>query len=348
MAAEVREDYLSQNLDTQYRKRITADTKPLTFTTTEAPKSSKPMSTARKISAGIITVAHIFSFIALYDMFFVLEPMKAFKWFSAAFIMYWITGTQGITAGVHRLWAHRSYKANLPTRIWLMIMNSIANQASIITWATEHRVHHIHSDTDADPHNINRGFFYAHMGWLYSPRTDAFVAAKKEVEVSDLYADPVANIQDKYYVFFGPFFCFILPTLMGLYFSNDSWRGFLYLGCLRWVLTLHVTWNINSVSHMFGSRPYTDETEVKATNNLFTSIFSGGEGWHHFHHYKHWSSDYRACDQESMWKWNDPSGIDWRFNAARFWIDLFAALGGVSDRKVFGSPLKALGLDKEQ
>jgi len=296
------------------------------------------MSMVRKVSAGLITVSHIFSLIALYDAFFVLDTTRGLKWFFAAMFMYWFTGIQGITAGAHRLWAHRSYKAALPVRIWLMIMNSIANQASIITWATEHRIHHIHADTDADPHNINRGFFFAHMGWLFSPRTDAFVAAKKEVEVSDLYNDPVTYIQDKYYIFFGPFFCYILPTLLGAYFGGDAWRGFIYLANLRWVTTLHVTWNINSVSHMFGEKPYDDS--IKATENLFTSIFSGGEGWHHFHHFKHFSSDYRACDQVSLFGWNDPSGIDIRFNTARMWIDFYAALGGVWDRKVLGSPKK--------
>eukprot|EP00461_Guttulinopsis_vulgaris_P009880 UN09951 len=86
-----------------------------------------------------------------------------------------------------------------------MFMNSIANQGSILQWATDHRIHHVHVDTDADPHNINRGFFFAHMGWLFAPRTDAWAEAKKEIVVKDLQEDPVVAIQDKYYIFFGPF-----------------------------------------------------------------------------------------------------------------------------------------------
>lgn len=286
---------------------------------------------SRKISASIITIAHIYALGAIYDMFFVCETnTMALKWFLAATIMYWVTGIQGITAAAHRLWAHRSYKATWPVRLWLMLMNSIANQGSIITWATEHRIHHIHVDTDADPHNINRGFFYAHMGWLYTARTDAFAEAKKQVDVSDLYADPIANFQDKYYSFVSIWFCYVMPTLMGWYFGGSALRGFLYLANLRWIMTLHATWNVNSVSHMFGDQPYDDEQ--KATENRFVSIFSGGEGWHNFHHA--YASDYRACEQVSLLKSQDPSGIDWRFNAARMWIDLFAALGGVYDRKV--------------
>lgn len=52
----------------------------------------------------------------------------------------------GITGGVHRLWAHRSYKATYPLRLWLMLSNSIANQGSIWHWARDHRVHHKHSE----------------------------------------------------------------------------------------------------------------------------------------------------------------------------------------------------------
>lgn len=38
----------------------------------------------------------------------------------------------GITGGVHRLWAHRSYKASFPLRVYLMLSNSIANQGITI------------------------------------------------------------------------------------------------------------------------------------------------------------------------------------------------------------------------
>jgi len=326
------EDYLSQHFANTQRARLPSDEKSasVVYTTTDQPKSSRPMSMARKISAVIITLSHLFSLWALYDMLFVAEFAQGLKWFAAATIMYYITGIQGITAGVHRLWAHRSYTANFPTRVWLMCMNSIANQASIITWATEHRIHHLHVDTDADPHNANRGLFFAHIGWLYSRRTDAFAAAKKEVDVADLYADPVANFQDKYYPIVSVWFCFIMPTLMGLYFGGSAWRGFLYLANLRWIMNLHVTWNVNSLAHFYGDRPY--DPNQKASEHLFTSILSGGEGWHNFHHTV--ATDYRGCEQESMWRWNDPSGIDWRFNGARFFIDLYAALGGVSDRRV--------------
>lgn len=91
-----------------------------------------------------------------------------------AFILWPITGL-GITAGVHRLWAHRSYNATLPYRFLLMIFNSIANQGPIYHWARDHRVHHKYSETDADPHNATRGFFFAHMGWLLVKKHPKYV-----------------------------------------------------------------------------------------------------------------------------------------------------------------------------
>ncbi|CAN0547966.1 unnamed protein product, partial [Laminaria digitata] len=80
---------------------------------------------------------------------------------------YYNNSGVGITGGVHRLWAHRSYDAHWSVRVFMMLINSMANQGSIYHWSRDHRVHHKHSETDADPHNAKRGFFFAHMGWLY-------------------------------------------------------------------------------------------------------------------------------------------------------------------------------------
>ena len=83
-----------------------------------------------------------------------------------------ITGALGITAGAHRLWSHRSYKARLPARIIMMLANSMANQGSILHWSRCHRAHHRASDTPRDPHSSTFGFFYAHVGWLLFHKTE--------------------------------------------------------------------------------------------------------------------------------------------------------------------------------
>ncbi len=73
---------------------------------------------------------------------------------------------EGLTAGAHRLWSHRSYRAGLPLRIFLAFGHTMASQNSLFVWCRDHRVHHKFSDTDADPHNPTRGFFFAHVSYI--------------------------------------------------------------------------------------------------------------------------------------------------------------------------------------
>lgn len=284
-------------------------------------RASRGMTRDRIIAAGFIIAGHLFGLYGIY-LIACMPFWTALKWTTAVLLGYLIPGTMGITAGAHRLWAHRTYKANLPARLILAFMNLIDNQSSILHWALEHRVHHQYVDSEADPHNINEGFWHAHMLWLFRPRSDAFVAARKKIDASDLLNDPVVYYQDKYYGILAPFCCYILPTIAGYYFTGEAFTSFVLLGQLRWVILLHATWCVNSVAHMFGERPY--RPNEKPTEIGAVSLISGGEGWHNWHHAFPW--DYSASETNV--------NIFWRFNLARFWIDCFAALGWVWDRKV--------------
>uniref|UniRef100_A0A1B0GM39 Fatty acid desaturase domain-containing protein n=1 Tax=Phlebotomus papatasi TaxID=29031 RepID=A0A1B0GM39_PHLPP len=113
-----------------------------------------------------------------------------------AFVLYVVSGL-GITAGAHRLWAHRAYKAKLPLRIILVIFNTIAFQDCAMHWARDHRVHHKFSETDADPHNATRGFFFSHIGWLLCRKHPEVIAKGRNLDISDLKADPVLRFQKK-------------------------------------------------------------------------------------------------------------------------------------------------------
>lgn len=103
----------------------------------------------------------------------------------------------GITAGAHRLWSHKSYKAKLPLKIFLTICNTIAFQNSIWEWARDHRVHHKFSETDADPHNAKNGFFFSHVGWLLVKKHPDVRRKGKVIDMSDLDQDPVVAFQKK-------------------------------------------------------------------------------------------------------------------------------------------------------
>lgn len=152
-----------------------------------------------------------------------------------AFLLWPFSGL-GITAGVHRLWSHRSYKAGRVVRGFLMLMNSIANQGSIWHWARDHRVHHKHSETDADPHNATRGFFFAHMGWLFVKKHPDVVFEGKKLDFSDLEADGFVVFQRRFDPWFAFFMCFFAPAIFGRWAWGETfWNGFFVAGSLRYV-----------------------------------------------------------------------------------------------------------------
>jgi stearoyl-CoA desaturase (Delta-9 desaturase) len=194
-----------------------------------------------------------------------------------AFILWPISGL-GITAGVHRLWAHRSYDATFALRVILMLFNSIANQGSIWHWSRDHRVHHKHSETDADPHNATRGFFYAHMGWLLIQKHKDVVTAGKKLNFDDLLNDATVMFQKKLDPWFALFMCFVMPGLVCTLWGDNFWTGFYVAGGLRYVAVLHFTWLVNSAAHLYGDHPY--DPKSWPAENPVVSLLSIGEGWH--------------------------------------------------------------------
>lgn len=70
-------------------------------------------------------------------------------------------------------------------------------QNSLWEWCRDHRVHHKFTETDADPHNVKRGFFFAHVGWLLVKKHDDVKTKGKLVDMSDLEQDPVVMFQKK-------------------------------------------------------------------------------------------------------------------------------------------------------
>lgn len=226
-------------------------------------------------------------------------------------------GALGITAGAHRLWSHRAYKARLPLRIFLAILNSMAFQNDIIEWSRDHRVHHKFSETDADPHNAKRGFFFSHMGWLLVRKHPDVKDKGKSCDMSDLYADPVCAFQRKYYKLSLLLLCFIMPTLVPWYFWEESlWSSF-FINMLRLVLALNATWCVNSVAHLWGNRPY--DRHINPVENILVSAAAVGEGYHNYHHT--FPYDYKTSE------------YGWRINITSILIDTMYVLGQAYDRK---------------
>lgn len=188
-----------------------------------------------------------------------------------------------ITAGYHRFYAHKAYSTNLFVESILLFFASMSFMGSVFEWAADHRIHHRFVDSDRDPYNIKKGFWHAHMLWIFKKRPKFDRSA-----IPDLTSRKILRFQHKYR----------LP----LYIITNS-LAFLFLGWLvqdfigilvfaiglRLFLVHHATWFINSAAHTWGSPTYSKE--LSAMDNFFLALVTFGEGYHNYHHV--FASDYR-------------------------------------------------------
>ena len=207
-----------------------------------------------------------------------------FSWATVGQGALWafLTGL-GVTAGYHRLIAHRAWRANPVVKALLLGFGAGAVQNSGLTWSADHRRHHAHTDKDEDPYNISRGFFWAHMGWIF------FKDSNRSYDwVKDLQDDRLVQLQHRFYLPLALFFGGLLPALIALSWG-DFLGGLLVVGFLRLALIWHATFFVNSLAHTLGSQPYSKK--VSARDSFVTALVSLGEGYHNFHH--RFPSDYR-------------------------------------------------------
>lgn len=190
----------------------------------------------------------------------------------------------GITVGFHRHFAHRAFQATPPIRILLGALGSMAAQGPVIYWVSTHRRHHRHSDHEGDPHSPHlheeegffgalQGLWYAHIGWLFRAEiTNSAYFAK------ELFRDPVVmQVNKRYFIWI--LLGFVIPGVVGG-LGHLSWigvlQGLLWGGLVRVFLVHHATWSINSITHLYGRRPFT--TRDHSTNNVWLAIPTLGEG----------------------------------------------------------------------
>ncbi len=202
--------------------------------------------------------------------------------------MYMATGL-GVTVGYHRLFAHRSFETVRPLKFLLAVFGSMAVQGPVLKWVAVHRRHHQHSDKAEDPHSPHHfgggfrgtiaGFWHAHIGWIF--KAD-YPNLKRYIR--DLQSDTLVRITSRLFglwVFLG----LLIPTVLG-WFLTGTWTGallgLLWGGLVRIFLGHHVTWSINSICHLWGSRPF-DRGDLSRNNFIF-GVLGLGEGWHNNHH----------------------------------------------------------------
>jgi len=187
------------------------------------------------------------------------------------------------TGGYHRLFAHRSYRSATIVRLFYLLFGAASFQSSALRWASDHRAHHAHTDEAEDPYNIKRGFWWAHLGWLFyrSPPSDYRNAR-------DLQADPLIRFQDRFYLFLAIAVGMALPAAIGTLWG-DPLGALLLAGFGRLLVQYHATFSINSVAHTVGRRPYSLSTSAR--DSFVAALATLGEGYHNFHH--RFPSDYR-------------------------------------------------------
>lgn len=152
-------------------------------------------------------------------------------------ILYYFLTAGSVTAGYHRLWAHRSYTASRPLKYLLAAFGAGAVQGSIKFWVREHRAHHRYTDTDRDPYNIKEGLLHAHILWVLTQQPKK----NNRVDISDLHNDPVVVYQHKYYFAIALFMGWALPSLVAGLGWGDWYGGLIYAGKLPKLLSYEHT-----------------------------------------------------------------------------------------------------------
>lgn len=225
---------------------------------------------------------------------------------------------EGVTLGAHRLYSHKAFKATKFTKAILLILQTIAGQNCMYIWVRDHRQHHKFSDTDADPHNANRGFFFSHIGWLMSKKHPEVIRKGQTIDMSDLEADGLVMFQKKYYKPLYAIFALAIPILTPVFLWNENIIYSFFISYMtRYMLILNITWLVNSAAHVFGTKPY-DRT-MRPVESALVALVTAGEGWHNYHHTFPW--DYRAAE------------LGMKFNFTTFVINCLARFGFVYDLK---------------
>ena len=187
------------------------------------------------------------------------------------FLLYWLR-IFAIGAGYHRYFSHRAYRTSRAFQFALAVLSQSTAQKSVLWWASKHRHHHLHSDTETDVHSPrHKGFVYSHLGWIFSRKNDA----SDLVKVADFARYPELMWLHKHEL--------VPPTVLALLsVFIAGWSGLVVGFFWSTVLVYHATFCINSLAHVRGRRRYV--TGDDSRNNWLLALFTMGEGWHNNHH----------------------------------------------------------------
>jgi stearoyl-CoA desaturase (delta-9 desaturase) len=266
-------------------------------------------------------------------LFHLLIPLAFFPYFFSWWGLLWLPVgnylfcSLGIGAGYHRLLTHRGYKCPLWFEHILATLGVLNLQDSPARWVLVHRLHHQHSDHQPDPHTPMVTWFWGHVGWLFVENRQLSSAQTYEKYVRDILRDPFYMRLERnvlyVWVYVAHAVLFLVAGLAVGFAFHGTLAGSYRVG-LQWLLwgvvyrtlyTWHVTWAVNSISHMWGYRSY--ETRENSRNNWLVALLTNGEGWHNNHH-----ADPRCAAQGHRW---------WELDVTYATICLWEKLGLVWD-----------------
>jgi fatty-acid desaturase len=288
-----------------------------------------------------ITLFHVLCLLAFVPYFFSWSAVIV------CIIGIHVFGDFGINIAYHRLLAHRSFKTPKWFERFLVLFSLCCMQDTPAKWVATHRKHHRDSDEEEDPHSPLVAFVWGHFGWLMLHNRDTRSVSAYQKFARDILEDPFYLKLEKTYLatwiyFFHAIAFMVIGAAIG-YFSGGWWEALrmsyswlLWGVIIRTVAVWHITWSVNSLTHLLGYRSY--ETTDQSRNNWFVAAIAAGEGWHNNHHH-----DQSSASVQHRW---------YEIDLSYYTILLFKALGLASNvippRHIRDKERAARGHSKEQ
>jgi len=220
---------------------------------------------------------HLGALAALHPYFF------TWKAVALVLILGWFVGGIGICMGYHRCLTHGSFSTWRPVRWLLALIGGLAGEGSALTWVAVHRKHHVFSDEEGDPHSPRDGAWWSHMLWLAPNMGGEYYHRLYSRYAPDLYKDRVMVLLHKTFLLWHWLLGFGLFGLgYWLWDVRTAWSFVIWGVFVRMVYVLHVTWFVNSATHMWGYKNY--DVADDSTNLWWVGLLAYGEGWHNNHH----------------------------------------------------------------
>jgi stearoyl-CoA desaturase (delta-9 desaturase) len=269
-----------------------------------APPASLPLPTAvdpRRILwryAVSIALVHALALLAFIPWFF------SWTGLIIATLGIFVFGTLGINLCYHRLLTHHGFVCWKPLEYLFAILGVCCFQDSPARWVAVHRLHHEHSDRQPDPHTPLVSFFWGHVGWMLVENADLNRLGIFERYARDLVRQPFYKwLERSYgYVLFASWIVFFAAGFVAALIMGEALGAAVQFGAsvllwgvvVRTVVVWHITWSVNSLTHMWGYRNY--DTDEGSRNNVLVALISNGEGWHNNHH-----ADPRSASHGHRW-----------------------------------------------